>query len=168
MAAFDFSAELEHPLDFRLMQNTVVNLFFDADVLSGVTDWLADHGYKIVSVDTAAWRDEDDIHDDLAAALDFPDYYGRNFNALRDCLSDVATGDYGSDLAATGFVLVLRRYDRFARREPRIAHYLLETFAREARYGLLFGHRMMCLVQSDDDYLRFPAVGAMEVMLGLT
>ena len=30
------------------------------------------------------------LHDTLAAALDFPDWYGRNLDALYDCLTDLA------------------------------------------------------------------------------
>ncbi|MFF4595722.1 barstar family protein [Amycolatopsis sp. NPDC001319] len=89
-----------------------------------------------------------------------PDYNGNNLNALNDCLSDVAAGDYGADLGATGFVLVLRHYDRFAGVEKDLAHALLDIFASQARNALLVGHRMMCLVQSDDPRLSFPAVGA--------
>lgn len=29
------------------------------------------------------------LHDTLAAALDFPDWYGRNLDALHDCLTDL-------------------------------------------------------------------------------
>lgn len=31
----------------------------------------------------------DAIHDQLAETLHFPDYYGRNLDALYDCLTDV-------------------------------------------------------------------------------
>ncbi len=30
------------------------------------------------------------LHDTLTAALDFPDWYGRNLDALYDCLTDLA------------------------------------------------------------------------------
>ena len=32
---------------------------------------------------------EDDLHDRLAEGFAFPDYYGRNLDALADCLSDL-------------------------------------------------------------------------------
>ncbi len=74
-------------------------------------------------------------------------------DALNDCMRDVVAGDYGADLNATGFVMVLRRYDVFAAFEPRAAHAVLDIFADQARNGALVGHRMMFLVQSDDPYL---------------
>ena len=48
-------------------------------------------------------------------ALSFPGYFGRNLAALNDCMSDVASGDYGWDGDAdTGLVIVLRAFDAFA------------------------------------------------------
>ena len=48
----------------------------------------------------------------LAAAFQFPDYFGRNWDAVYDCLTDL------SWLSAAGFVLVLDGSDRFAAHEP--------------------------------------------------
>jgi hypothetical protein len=32
----------------------------------------------------------EEVHDLLECALDFPEYYGRNLDALHDCLTDVS------------------------------------------------------------------------------
>jgi hypothetical protein len=103
---------------------------------------------------------------ELAEALAFPAQYGHNLNALNDYLSDVAVHEYGTDEAATGTVLVLRRIDAFATREPRAAHSLLDIFAGQARRASLFGHRMLCLVQSDDPGFAVAPVGATPVPWG--
>ncbi|MEV6897637.1 barstar family protein [Amycolatopsis sp. NPDC051372] len=163
MAAFDPSAELSAELDFRLLRNTCVTLFWDPAILTSTIAWLGEHGYRTVEIDAARWTREADLHRDIAAALDFPDHYGKNLDALNDCLRDVASGDYGADLGATGFVLVLRHYDKFATAQARASHALLDIYADQARGALLIGHRMMCLVQSDDPRLSFPTVGALSV-----
>ena len=59
--------------------------------------------------------------------------------------------------------MVLKRYDQFSAVDADSAHALLDYFATQARFGLLFGHRMICLVQSDNPQLRFPVVGGTEV-----
>jgi RNAse (barnase) inhibitor barstar len=164
VVAFEPSAALGNEPDYRLVQDTFVTMFRDGGLLESTTGWLAGRGYQVVAVDAGGWLGEPDLHRDLALALRFPDYYGRNLDALNDCLRDVASWEYGADPTAAGLVLVLRHYDRFAARQPRAAHAVLDIFAARARGGALFGHRMMCLVQSDDPGLRFPPVGATPVM----
>lgn len=148
---------------FGLMANSFVTLFRRPAVLDETVDWLTARGYQVVRVDAAGWTTQADLHRDIAAALGFPGY-GRNLDALNDCLGDVARYEYGTSPDATGLVLVLTGYDAFAARHPEPAHALLDIFADQARTGALFGHRMLCLVQSGDPDIVIPAVGAMPVM----
>ena len=114
--------------------------------------------------DAASWSSDADMYEHLAAGLHFPDYFGRNLNALNDCMSDVASGDYGWDVEAhTGLVIVLRSFDAFAAVDPGTAQIVLDILARQARGALLIGHRLICLVQSNDPQLSFEPVGAMPV-----
>lgn len=104
------------------------------------------------------------MHNDFSEALDFPDYFGRNLDALNDCMGDVASGDYGWHRDATGLVIVLRAFDTFATVDRRTAQAMLDIFAGQARRALLIGNRIICLVQSNDPHLAFEPVGAMPVM----
>jgi hypothetical protein len=151
-------------LDFQLVADSFVRLFWRPAVLAEVVQWLGEHGYQLVTVDTAGWTAEADMHRDLAAALGFPDHYGGNLDALDDCLRDVAEHAAGSPSTADGLVLVVVNYDSFAAARPRVAHALLDVFAARARTAALTGHRMCCLVQSNDPDLRFAAVGATPVL----
>ena len=114
-------------------------------------------------VEATAWTTEQDLHRDIAAALSFPSYYGHNLAALNDCLSDVGSMEYGTSPAVTGLALVISGYDKFYAIEPDLAHSLLDIFARQARHAALIGHRMMCLVQTDDPQIAIAPVGAMPV-----
>ena len=49
---------------------------------------------------------------ELAGALRFPDYFGRNWDAVYDCLTDL------NWLPAAGYVLVLDGFAPFALNEP--------------------------------------------------
>ncbi len=40
-------------------------------------------------IDASGIQSESDMHDAIANALQFPDYYGRNLDALYDCLTDI-------------------------------------------------------------------------------
>lgn len=163
VAAFDRDSVLTHPLDYRLAAGGFVNLYWSTDVLQSAVAWLRGHGYRVIELDASAWHAERDMHSDLASALDFPDYYGHNLNALNDCLGDVAVGDYGLSLEDAGLALVVRRIDLFAQRQPVIAHHLIEALAGTGRGAALFGHRILCLAQSDDPDLAIPAIGASPV-----
>ena len=163
MAAFEPGSELIRDLDWDLVQDGFVTMFWDRGRLDEAVEWLTDHGYHVVLLDAAAWADPDRLDDDIAAGLDFPDYYGRNLNALDDYLSDVAEGSYGVPPEATGLVLVLMNYDQFVAADPEQAHKFLDIYAGQARHAALIGHRMSCLVQSNDPQLQLAPVGAQSV-----
>ena len=71
-----------------------------------------------------------------------PDYYGRNLNALNDCLRDVSGCAYGFSAEETGLVLVIEGYDTLLVRSPEIAHYLVNSYADAARLAAQVGNRM--------------------------
>ncbi|WP_407319898.1 barstar family protein [Isoptericola halotolerans] len=159
MPAFD-PAEPTPPFDFVLMQNGSVNLYWDLAVLDDACTRLSALGYRVVRIEADAWCDAASMFDALAVALDFPDYSGRNFDALNDCLSDVAAGDFGAPADATGLALVLTGYDSFAAADPVAAQTLAGCFADQSRTALLFGRRLVCLLQSGDPRFALAPVGA--------
>ena len=90
------------------------------------------------------------MYDDLAERFHFPDYFGRNLDALNDCMGDVVWDD-----DATGLVIVLTAFDAFATVDRRTAQIMLDIFAGQARHAILNGNRIICLVQSNDPQLTF-------------
>ncbi|WP_291377463.1 barstar family protein [Demequina sp.] len=161
MAAFDLEALTTHPLDYRLSGGPV--LFWSLEVLQESTEWLSAHGYDVVTLPVSDWGDASRMHDDVSRALNFPSYYGRNLDALNDCMSDVAVGDYGSSPSATGLVLALTGFDRFVRDDRATAHTVLEIVTGQARVAMSFGRRFLFLIQSDDPDITLDPVGAVHV-----
>jgi RNAse (barnase) inhibitor barstar len=164
VAAWDADAEITHPVDFRLVHNTFVTMFWRSSLLDETIDWLRSHAYDVVEFDTGSWVSDADMYDAVALGLNFPDYFGRNLDALNDCMRGVASGDYGWNSDATGLVIVLRSFDTFAAVDRRTAQIMLDIFADQARCAILMGNRIICLVQSNDPQLAFDPVGAMPVM----
>ena len=113
----------------------------------------------MVEFDTGSWASRDDMFDDFAERFHFPDHFGRNLDALNDCM-----GDVGWHADATGLVIVLRAFDAFATVDRRTAQIMLDIFADQARRAILIGNRILCLVQSNDPQLSFGPVGAMPVL----
>ena len=161
MAAWDVDAERTHPVDFRLVHNTFVTMFWRSSLLEETVEWLRSHAYDVVQFDAGSWASAADMYEDVAVGLNFPDYFGRNLHALNDCMSDVASGDYGWQADAAGLAIVLRAFDTFTAVDRRTAQIMLYIFADQARRAILIGNRIICLVQSNDPQLAFEPVGAM-------
>lgn len=169
MAAFDANDPgLEENRAYHLLVEGPVTLFWRMSLLDVTLTWLADHGYQVVRIHAGDWVSEMDMHRSVARALDFPDYYGHNLDALNDCLRDMAEGrahhhapEWTVDSA--GLVVVFTGYDAYIVRQPRVAWVVLDIVAAQSRQALLFGHQILCLVQSDDSALRLEPVGATAV-----
>lgn len=158
MAIFRNEAEEFQRLDWELLQNGAVTLYFRPQVLAADVDWLKDHEYLIDTFDCSRWLDEGEMHEALTHQLSFPDYYGRNLHALNDCIGDLEIPDEG------GRVLVFNKYDSFAARVPHVAWAVLDIMETNSRHLLLFGKRLIILVQSDDQGITFEPVGGHAVM----
>jgi hypothetical protein len=163
VAPFDPAAQDRRDLDFLLMRDGFVSMFFGEAVLGDTLRWLDDAGYQVVDIDLQRCSSTEDVLDAVARALHFPDYFGRHLDALNDCLRDVTDGEYGFDLTTTGLVIVMRHYHLFVERDPHGAHVVLDIMADRFRDGALLGRRMMCLIESRDPALRIPDVGATRV-----
>ncbi|KUH36393.1 hypothetical protein ATE80_23750 [Streptomyces kanasensis] len=88
----------------------------------------------MIRLETGQGNTERDTHRAMAVALDFPDCYGHNLDALNDCLGDVACyGGYDDAPEGAGPVLVFTDYDRFATTCPRAAQVVLDIIADQAR-----------------------------------
>lgn len=110
--------------------------------------------FDVRRFDAARWATKEAAHADLMATLDFPDYYGKNLDALNDCLGDLDIADDG------GMAVVLDDYDEFARRKPDFATGVLDIFACGSRLLQIFGKTLLVLVHSKDPDINFGPLGA--------
>jgi hypothetical protein len=149
--------------DFHLLKNGPVTLYHRQEVLEDAVATFAGLGYLVHRFDTRGWGTRAVFAAAVKQELDFPDHFGGNLDAFNDCLRDVAAYSYGADRDTAGTVFVLSGYDTFAAVDRRAAQAVLDMIADNARVGLLHGHRMACLVQSNDRAIRFDPVGATPV-----
>jgi RNAse (barnase) inhibitor barstar len=82
-------------------------------------------GLDVIAVSLAAARDKDSLMTTLAQALDFPKWFGANWDALEDCLSDLSWRD------APGWVLVFHDFDALSRDDLGV---LLEVLRSAAQF----------------------------------
>jgi RNAse (barnase) inhibitor barstar len=148
----DHPSEFER-VDWRILQNGAIALYHAPAILEDDRAWLARQGYRTYVLDGAGWDTPAAFHADVKRVLAFPEYYGANLAALNDCLAELPVALEG------GTAIMMRRYDVLARREPRLAHAILDALESASRHHLLFGKRLVALIQSDDPRLRFERVG---------
>ena len=164
MASFENSSEVWQRRDWELLQNGFVTFFCSMKAFDAAQGDLADVGYHLVKLDAGRWETTESALLAIGRVFDFPDYYGKNLNALVDCLRDVATFNYGSDPKSSGTAVVVDRFDRLAERDLDLAWTLLDILADTGRQALLIGHRFIVIVRSDDPALLLKPVGATPTM----
>ena len=161
--SFDNTPETWERPDWPLLQNGFVTLFWKDSLFAQTKAELDALGYQVIELDAGQWATTEEALNALGEALNFPDYYGQNVNALVDCLRDVATQDYGSDPDAAGTVIALDRYATFAKDHAQLAWTLLDILADTGRQALLIGHRFLVVVRSEDPDIEFASVGGTPV-----
>jgi hypothetical protein len=157
-----FRQDEENRLDWQIMRDGSVTAYRNTIYLREDVEWLRRNGYEVYSFECPGWTSESAMHDDLAEILAFPAYYGKNFDALNDCIqNDLPVPDEG------GVALIFIRFDLFAAGAGATewpssktgAQMLLDILARASRHYLLTGRRFMTLVQSEDPRLRMESLG---------
>lgn len=149
--------ENHNKLENRLLQNGCVVLYQSPFLLEAHSSELASSGWKFTEVYVAKDGRPEEFFDQVAMMLEFPGYFGRNLNALNDCMGDIAFPESGR------LALGLTRFDLLAHTDPAFAHAVLDIFAGVERQYLLEGKRILFLVQSSDPDLNFPVVGSSPV-----
>ncbi|WP_419249171.1 barstar family protein [Streptomyces luteogriseus] len=94
----------------------------------GVTD---DPAGRIVAVlDLGGVTDKAGLMDRCARDLALPDWFGRNWDALADCLADPTVWPEGA--AAKGLLIVVRDWQRYATTRAKEWETLREVFGEAA------------------------------------
>ena len=151
------SIEDHQRLDWRILQNGAVSLYYDRDVFEESCEWFRKQTYQVYSFDASHWKTPYDFYEELALALHIENCM--NLDALSDCLVDIDI-PYES-----GCVLCFQHFDRFARRDHSFAWGLLDVIQSSSRMHSLHGFRFLALLQLDDPGVTFEPVGARPVIL---
>lgn len=154
MALFKDNEDNWSRLDWRILQNGWVQLYWKSEVLQADIEWFQKEAYAIASFDCRLWTDKKEMHRHLAEGFQFPEYYGQNLDALNDCVSQLGIPDAGQ-------LVVFQHMDCLDRDTLNV---LLDIFAINARRYMLFGQRMIVLVQVDNPMIEIDPTGATPVL----
>jgi RNAse (barnase) inhibitor barstar len=69
-------------------------------------------GYILFSIDGKDINSESELLNRISRAMKFPSYFGHNWNALKDCISDLAW------IPAKGYVILFSNADSFVKNYP--------------------------------------------------
>src|SRR5918994_700810 len=79
-------------------------------------------GLVVVKIDLARLASKTGLLGRAARALKFPEWFGKNWDALNDCLTDL------SWLQGNGWVIILENSRGFAERKPQLFQNAVEVF----------------------------------------
>ncbi|MBL8398378.1 MAG: barstar family protein [Candidatus Accumulibacter sp.] len=95
------------PLQALLKNPRQAGIYHLPDSGQGLIKAAAALGFACFEVDFADATKLDVVLDKFGLVLDFPDWYGRNLDALKDCLTDLSWCE------AAGYVLLVTRAESF-------------------------------------------------------
>lgn len=154
MTVFKENNEDTDRLDYRILRDSVVSLYWRNKFLKSDLEWFEKEHYEIIVFDCRSWTNENEMHKQLKENLFFPEYYGMNFNALRDCLWDLV-------IRKGGLVIVFEHLDYL---KSDLIHAILDVFVQCSRQKMLFGYRLIVLAQVDNPYIEIAPLGAYNAM----
>jgi len=96
MATFTGDPDESTRLDWRILQNGAICLYFRRRILDEDIAWLREQGYEVHEFDCSRWASESDFHADVSRDLGFPAWYGHNLHAFNDSLGDLVVPDLGA------------------------------------------------------------------------
>lgn len=146
------SYDEDENLDWSIMRDGPIVKYFSSDILKDHIDQLEKMRYRIIEVSTLMWT-KDNFHKKIRDAFDFPDYYGENLAAFKDCLGDMF------DRKFNGLAIVFRHFDSFHSKEQDLSEGILDAIFSESWAWLLTGKKLMALVQSDDPDFEIGMIG---------
>ena len=121
MAIFKSDEVDDKQLDWIILRDGGVQLYWRDEILSDDLRWLKSNGYKIISFDAAEWRSGSEwesqrrMHESLKDKLSFPDYYGGNWTPWTSALwmiskCPIMAGSHSYSTTTTNFPNLSQRW----------------------------------------------------------
>ena len=107
-------------------------------------------GFDLVRIDLAPVSDKEQLLGQLASVLAFPQWFGRNWDALEDCLTDL------SWRAEDRHVLLIEGFQNLRARRPDDFGVLLDVLASSAQYWSERGRPFFAVFVDGENTLALP------------
>ena len=103
-------------------------------------------GLVVVRIDLALLSSKTGLLGRAARALRFPEWFGKNWDALNDCLTDL------SWLDGKGWVIIFENTKAFAERKPQLFENAVEVFQAASDYWRRTGKPFWVLFHGPSDW----------------
>jgi hypothetical protein len=142
--------------DWIFLQNGAVTLFWNPAVLGAAKEDLRQLGYEIAEV--ACCNGLQSFRTQLSEVLHWEEQFGYapwsgNLDALNDGFGEYPFTNTGRS------ALVLEGFHGLVAMDADFAHHVLDIIEDQARYHLLLGKILICLVQTDDNRYNCAPIG---------
>ncbi|MBL4687471.1 MAG: hypothetical protein JKY37_22940 [Nannocystaceae bacterium] len=148
-----FSPEDCNRLDFEVLAEGGVALYYQHEVLGEDVAWFALEGYEVVQFDDGAMDSLEAFHFEARLKLSPDREYDPSFDGFREATSRLQVPDPG------GVALVFTNVDKLAEADPISTLRLFDVVADLSREFLLFGRRLVALAQTDAPDLDLGPIG---------
>lgn len=150
---------VENRGDWQFVRDGAVTLFLKDKVLAEAGTVMVREGYSVRDIDCGT---DENLIRDLAGALNWSEHFGYvphqlNLDALNEALSCEPSEK------CPKLLLIFRRFAGFMKRGKGQAIGLLDVIETRAREQLLFGHRLVAFVHTNNPDLRIEGLGARAV-----
>ncbi len=147
----------EIELDKKTLAYGPIAKYYDHELLKKDISWYHQVGYKIYELEASKWYTIDDFHSDIHEVFNFPSYYGRNWGAFDDVISEIDSGKIGNIL------ICVKGFDSWYRRDNGNAQIFLDIMSDQTFSALINGKKFITLIQSENPRLNVRDVGAKKV-----
>ncbi|MDO5417190.1 MAG: barstar family protein [Lachnospiraceae bacterium] len=158
MAAFNRQVNNCSKVDWEILINGSISLYCNENILIKDLEWLNKNQYKVIIMDFSEILSIEEFHVKIKKICEFPDYYGENMAALRDCLLHDLEIPYDG-----GCAFVFKNFDSFYMKDKKMAHDILEILNEASRQRMLTGERLITLLQSGNPKFAPDIIGAYKI-----
>lgn len=146
--------------DWFLLQNGAVNLFYKKDVFETAKKELSELGYRLAHVEC---NTAEEFKRDISDALNWEEQFGYktwdgNLNALNDGLDSPPMNT--KKLLA----IACKNFEKLYLSDKDFATGFLDIFEYQSRNRLLFGERLIALVQTNDPNFESGEIGSRKAL----
>ena len=141
VAPFSADEAYRNRMDWLMFQNGPVHIV-RPDVFDSAAAWFECRGYETVVLNAERWGNRSRLAADFVSMLDLQDWNANNFDALNDCLSDVAWGEGVMHKSSLGLCLAIARLTSVEVLFGDDLDVLLRCFEEASRTAALFGKSM--------------------------